>query len=832
MWRGTLRSAPPIIVYFMKRFIGTFCFFILLSAVFSGFTELHAQNAAKEEIKHKVSGKVVIEQTGAPLGYATVALVGKRDTSSIFANVSGPDGNFTVEVPAGEYFFDVSMIGYERYGAEMAVSADVELGDVAVKAAVNAIEGIVVTAPPIVHGSEGFSINPGVSEVYKGMALDDILRFSPGFLVTGNEMKVYGKEIAKVYINEREVRFSGEELINYLRMYGQKNIRKIDVILNSGAEEDASVSGSRILKITTNRMDDGGSLRIAMNTMLKSTSHMYSPNMNLNVRKGKFSGYLTGSYITAKFNDLVGSKNIFYNTRTTIERDERQVRNVDYNFPVTVGLGYDIDARNILSLEAAFRSSSITGVGNETSTTTLGDVQTASGIRTVLEKNRNNTFNLSANYVHTPRNGGRLVVKADMHANGTRRDENDDGRYVPVSTLQRLNRDESSFTAYTLSADYSKPNWKEKGSFSTGAKFFTGNNHSDVENKTYTDGVFSEDDYFADIYNYDESVLAAYVTQRVKLNRFDINTGLRAEYSIAAPNSISSPKDNHTSRYLNLFPSLTAGYMINETKGHLVSLSYRRSITRPQFMVLHPGIITRSNDNSLYFMGNPYLKPSLGNSLSAALVLFNGYRLSASYSGRKNTMESIIFNDESSDILYEQYRNMASTEGWRFGFYAPVTIARWLSASLSSEYDIMYTTLPDETIRTENLLSYLNMTFTLPYSVRLMVNLGYTPFSNPFGGAANTTETQKKPYLGLSLYKNFLDNKLSVSLSASDLLDSYSSSVIESFSPDFHQYIYRNTNNRMYNISVSYNLQWGNRAAKIARVEQGNTEEQNRNANN
>ncbi|MEQ8532144.1 MAG: carboxypeptidase regulatory-like domain-containing protein, partial [Imperialibacter sp.] len=103
---------------------------------------LFAQGGKKVNVK----GKVVDSQSGEAMSFASIRIFA-QDDQFIGGNVTDDKGNFTVEVPAGNYYALVEFMGYEahRTGSFQA-SSNTDIGTVQLSASSSTLEEVEVRA--------------------------------------------------------------------------------------------------------------------------------------------------------------------------------------------------------------------------------------------------------------------------------------------------------------------------------------------------------------------------------------------------------------------------------------------------------------------------------------------------------------------------------------------------------------------------------------------------------------------------------------------------------------------------------------------------------------
>ena len=171
---------------------------------------------------YQVSG-VITDQTHQPLIGANVQLTPQGKTEKTGTATDGK-GHFTLQVPSGNYNLEVSYIGYTSYIAQVEVNGNVTLPPIQLSEDSQQLDAVVVTAKTITYNANGYIAEISKNPFYREQDMTSILKLSPGTNTTNNSILVYGQNVSKVYMNGRELRLSGEQLIHYLSTLEGKNI--------------------------------------------------------------------------------------------------------------------------------------------------------------------------------------------------------------------------------------------------------------------------------------------------------------------------------------------------------------------------------------------------------------------------------------------------------------------------------------------------------------------------------------------------------------------------------------------------------------------------------
>lgn len=95
-----------------------------------------------------LSGQV-LEEKGAPLGYANAVLMAPENTDRVYGVVSDASGVFRLTVPPGRYLLEVSYLGYKKYNIELELTQNTALEPMGLQRIVQQMDAVQITAPKI-----------------------------------------------------------------------------------------------------------------------------------------------------------------------------------------------------------------------------------------------------------------------------------------------------------------------------------------------------------------------------------------------------------------------------------------------------------------------------------------------------------------------------------------------------------------------------------------------------------------------------------------------------------------------------------------------------------
>ena len=164
--------------------------------------------AIAAQAQHKISGKVVDNQSGETLPAATVKLL-RQDSTMVKGVLTDDDGHFGIEAPAdGRYIVQITNVGYVNYTRRVTVSGkDVPLGTIGIKADAITLDEAVVTAQAakVTLKKDTFVYNANAFRTPEGSTIEELVKKLPGAEVSEDgTIKINGKQVKKIKIDGKE----------------------------------------------------------------------------------------------------------------------------------------------------------------------------------------------------------------------------------------------------------------------------------------------------------------------------------------------------------------------------------------------------------------------------------------------------------------------------------------------------------------------------------------------------------------------------------------------------------------------------------------------------
>ena len=572
-----------------------------------------------------VSGQLLDEATGEPIGFANVAVYSGAD-SLIAGGTTDLDGRFELTgIPYGRYRVEMSFLGYGTRDMEVELSAAqpaVAFDNVTLGEGGQDLEEVVVTADRAVMelGLDRKVFNVEKSIAAAGGSAEDLLRQIPSITVDleGN-VSLRGTGNVRFLVNGRPSGLTGTNTVTFLQSLTAANIERVEVITNPGAAYDPDGTGGIINIVLKNKQDDGFNAGVTLNA---GTGNKIDGNLDANWRKGKFNttfgvsarhderffrGYRDQ---TATFPDTTFSR--FFTFNGSRQRESQALK---------LGVEYFLSKRGSLQLSGNYQWDQ----GNSTNlrTTKFYDGKGAlasTGLLTEAEPETGSDYEFRADYRTTFAKDGRQLSGSLQFSNS---EETETGNfftntYVDEAVVSQDRRNSPSNDGrrqYLGQLDYEQ----QIGEF----KFEAGwrSTLQQLENESLFNVYNFDADQFERVdsnsnrFLYNEDVHAVYATFGGKVDKLIFSAGLRAEQAYTNSQLTEPTAEDFTNDYLKVYPSVFLGYQVSETG--TLQASYSRRINRPDARALNP-FVDRGDPLNLR-TGNPFLLPELINSFELNL---------------------------------------------------------------------------------------------------------------------------------------------------------------------------------------------------------------------
>ncbi|UII74740.1 outer membrane beta-barrel family protein [Flagellimonas sp. HMM57] len=642
--------------------------------------------------------------------------------------------------------------------------SDIDLGDIIVDEASNALEEVVLVAnlPLFETKNDGtVQVNVENTVLATSNSVQEILSRSPNVLVEDEGISIIGKGTAIIYLNGQRI-FS-EQLANVQA----SEIKNIEIISNPSAKYDAE--GQAVINIVTSTSTmEGIKGMLSQNVSVSDFSPTNTnTNFNFDYRRNRIS-------ITGNYGMQLGAYRFLLNT-TRNRSEEGDFFNSDITtdwvwdqkFFANYGVGvqYNFSDESYLSIGYNGLNHALGGTESSNNDIVFNDV--LEQFESVVNKDDLTTQNAFVlNYFQSLDSlGSSLYFGGQYSRNNTAIDDIIDEESISEGQISRRtlkNLVDREIPIYSARLDFTKV-FSEKGQLETGIKFGSVQNTSDSDFLVSTNETdFTLDEALSREFEYNEQIYAAYINYSKNVSeKVNYNFGLRSElteYELATDNLEAPIKDD----YLNLFPNASIGIVLNENKSFFAS--YASRIARPRYESLNPTIIYQDAFTSI--QGNPNIVPEKIHAFEIGANLRKiTLKLGYNYTLDPITGGAVQGEDPKSYIL--QRLNSNRQHDVFANAILPFNTDWWTSMnSVTVSYNKLIDTQSSFGFKETRPQAYLytNNKFTLFEGMKLQLIAWY--LSNRYDGIY-FRKNQAEITLGLE--KDFFNNSLKLQVVANDI---------------------------------------------------------------
>ncbi|MEX6625346.1 TonB-dependent receptor domain-containing protein [Tenacibaculum salmonis] len=730
--------------------------------------------------KITLSGKVVESNTKQPLEYATLVLTHTR-SKRVSGGITDTKGNFSIEVPKGEYSIKVEFIGFKtKNSSNKRLTENTNLGIITLSEdaeKLNEVE-IIAEKSTVEIRLDKKIYNVGKDMTVKGGTASDVLDNVPSVSVDAEgAVSLRGNENVRILIDGKPSALVGLTGTDALRNLPADAIEKIEVITAPSARYDAEGTAG-ILNIILRKGKITGFngsvnltagnpdlLRIAPNLNYRTKKFNLFSNLGYSYRKGPGNSETTFSYLT---NSILDSTQI----------EDRTFDRKNKNFNASIGLEYYIDKNSSVTGNFVYRKSDGDDVAtnltdrflfNDSSQNLLNET------RIENEQEDGTDKQYSINYTNKLNDDGQKLT-IDLQYGDSQETENS-----PITVngvLSELNSQITSSKEKLLQIDYVLP-IGENSQFEIGHKA----TYQDLSSDFKVNILDSEDDFDpSNAITFKQNVYAFYSQYGSKINKFSYLLGLRTEITDIDLNVLTTNQES-TKKYTEWFPTVNLGYELNDNEN--LTLGYSKRLRRPRHWLLNP-FETRSSATSV-FRGNPDLNPTFTNSLDLGYnTKIRKFNLGASIYYQHSTdivqAVSVIEERDGNNVFVRQPVNLNDEKRYGFEFTSNYNPTKKVRLSASFNYYKFNTDAFSHTYTSQNGTSIItnlaevnenswfarfNSQITLPGKIGWQTRLIYR-------GPRNSAQSDREGMFmaNLSFSKDILKDKASLVLNVSDLFNS------------------------------------------------------------
>ena len=722
-------------------------------------------------------GGIIRDDHDQPLPMATISFLKSTDSLLVKTEITDPGGQYDITIPSGTYIVRYSCVGYKEFYADASTFAegqeyampvirlkkdDVKLKEVSIVARKPLIE---VKADKMIMNVEN-SINA------TGSSALELLRKAPGVQVDNNEhISMKGKTGVRIYIDGKPSQLDAASLAAYLKGLNSSDIEVIEMISNPSAKYDASGNAGIInIKLKKNKkFGTNGSVNAGLveGIFLKENGSIALNYRNKKVNVFGNAGYNGGVY----HND----QNLRRTTKDTVY-DMHSIQLTDNkNYNIKAGADFFASKKSTFGImgttnitDGQWSSSGVTDISyHDNLLRTLHASNTIPGY--------SSNSNINFNYRYTDTNGREVNVDADYGKFIGRHNSYQPNLYelntIPLSAYTYKNNTPINIDIYSFKTDVEQNLWKGRFGYGIKATYVATRNTFDFYNVQNNIDVLVLDR--SNKFKYTENVNAGYINYvRQVSEKWSLQAGLRAEQTnsegkLQRANNLQTDNDIVKRSYINLFPSGALTWTVN--KKNTLNLTYSRRIDRPTYEDLNP--FEFKLDELTYQAGNAFLKPQITDNVELTHTFMGFINTTIGYSYVKDFATEVLDTAYVNNTFatYVQKKNIAEQRIISFNIGAPLPIKKWWNGYVNFWFNNQQFSGPVNgkqlKMNVPSYGAYMMHGFTLGKEYSAEISGWYNGPS--IWGA--TSRTRPQGALDLGVQKRFLNKKLTVKISATDI---------------------------------------------------------------
>lgn len=740
------------------RIISSFTFLLLLCGSVS---YIQAQKL------HIISGKV-INGDQQIITDGTVQILSPTD-SSVTETFSWKQGAFRISLSNSlPIVLKFTSLGYTARFVkinEVALAED-NLGMIILKSTLTQLTAVTITSQKstIQSTSDKITFNVANSGLSIGGTADELLKRTPQ-VVTASDgtLSIIGKGKALIYLNGMPI------TADMLKTIPSSNLEKIEVILNPSAKYDAS--GGGIINLVSKRNKTQASYISADASVTKGKEWRSSYGIQSGISRNRWSVDVKYRYYPSdlQYQDNYVRTIIHPNDTTTFNQNVTKNKYFNNRQAYDIATGLILTSR--MTLNVSYSGSIFNGTETDegvnfgTSTNTAENLQLYNSTHSTIH-NTNNILNYEY-AINFPKQGNKLVFGGNHTWYNYTKNDNISEKLVTAfnnDTSLKKNDNSNRINLLTLKTDYSG-SINKNIQFESGLKYSNSGTASSLTFARLMGNQWVSDNNEFDAYHYNENITSAYLNANVRIQKLNINAGLRAERTHALGKSESTDKVLIDSTYLNLFPSINLSYNLSDDLD--VNANYQKRINRPRYQDLNPYRIYI--DSLSIFSGNPLLKPEIINSIESSLTYKKIASFKIGFSNTTNSIQTIINSTNSSSLVTTAtLKNIDNIKAYYVSLNLPYQIKSWTTYnSITYTKNLVKANL-------DNTLFDLSKPFWIFYTYHQF--LLPKQFQFELTGVYNTSgidgifQFRNKLNISSSLKKT-INKKLSVGISANDIFN-------------------------------------------------------------
>lgn len=807
----------------MKKLI-TLCALVLLIVQSNYANNFITSN---DLVDGSISGKVIDESLDAPLPYVNIIIKNEKG-EIVTGSITQDDGTFEIKkIPEGKITVTAQYIGYKAIVKELTITRKnrkFDLGELRLEEEAASLDEVTVVAETstIQQKVDRKVINIGKDLAASGTA-SELMVGIPSVSVDAQtgDISLRGNQNVRVMVDGK---LSNIPTAQLLKQIPSSAIKSVELITNPSAKYDPDgMSGIINIVLHKNTMVGfNGSLATNFSYELEPK---FNSNLSMNYRNGLFNFY--GNYS----NNI--SKNANYGFIDRIDQDilqEVDILDSRKSHVFKVGVDYYLNEKNTISVFAN-RNLFDGGTTGGTDIFYADNTEQNQGFDSAGDNiSEQYNFNYSLDFNKEGRNL-ELEVDHNMYDGDTYTDNLFAGNAPNI----RTNFFEDTHTERnrtSINLDYVDPlSETSKLEFGLQARLF--DNITDYESDGRSQN--EDGDYIPSLtyFDYSRDIYSAYVNYSKKINKWNIQLGLRAETvnveTLAKETDLTTnittdiPFDND---YVQVYPSAFITY--NASEKNSFQFSYSRRIDRPGVGQVNP--LPEFNTPLISKFGNQDLLPQFTNSFETNYTrnLERGSITAGVFYRRINDEISTVVLVDRADFnrLILTDDNFNNTSSYGFEVSSSYRPTNWWS--INASFDLYSQTqksiserltAPADTATEDDIILETVSVDNVAYNFRMFNNfrvsksLSFTAFG--FYRGTNESiqfDVKAMKFVNLGMRYTFLEGKATFSFNYNDVFNTMKFQA-DAYRP-FRQNVEFNWESNIWSVGLNYRFGGGKYRAK------------------
>lgn len=511
---------------------------------------------------------IVMDSDSIPIEFANVTAF--ANDSVVGGGITDASGLFNIKVGSDCNRLRVSFVGYDDV---ILNSIQQNMGRIVLQQTSTTLQEVVVKAPLIRREADRIVLNVAANPLTTNKDAQELLKTAPGVWATDESLSIYGQGGTAVYIDDRKVNMTGNQLMTYLKSIQSSSIATIEIIPKAGAEYSADSSGGIIkINLKRNRVD-GLTGAAGLNLTAGEYKQWINPFINLGAHIGKWTFNINGN-INGSPSDKYTSYEESTNAAVSQEMfgvSRHKKKAIQGN--VSLGVFYEPTDKDKIGLQFDYSPDRTRHTSN--SGTEISGLKVQDGtFGTYESQDRFHNLNVAFNWSHTTDKKGsvlKLVSNYNYQLSSAKEDNVMRWSYNPNDSVYNTDN-RNRYNIFVTDLSFRKvfnTNWN----LNVGAKYTFNNISNRSFHHFFKDELWVSDMRYDFDSSYDENIAAVYATANGKFGRWKFKAGIRGEYS--GTNGGVANDDR-----FDLFPNANVSYNLTEKGDYTVAVGYYRNIRR------------------------------------------------------------------------------------------------------------------------------------------------------------------------------------------------------------------------------------------------------------